>query len=72
VRFAGAVTHKRWLDVSLWLKRRVEHPYLTRVESFGSLGWGHRFRLTRPNDLDAELVSLVREAYRLTRGSPHA
>lgn len=70
VRFAGAVTRKRGLDVSLWLKRRVEHRCLSRVESFGKLGWGHTFRLSTPDDLDADLASLVREAYLLTRTKP--
>ncbi len=45
VRFAGAVVHRSYLDAGLWLKRRVEHPALRRVESFGRLGYGYQFRL---------------------------
>jgi hypothetical protein len=63
VRFAGAVTRKRSLEVSLWLRRRVEHRSLVRIESFGRLGSGHTFRLERAADLDAGLAALVREAY---------
>ena len=63
VRFAGAVVRRDWLDAGLWLKRKVEHPCLSRVESFGRLGYGLHFRLQRPADVDDALAELVREAY---------
>jgi hypothetical protein len=63
VRFAGAVVHNEWLEATLWLKRRVEHRCLHRVESFGRLGYGMHFRLTEPTDLDGDLERLMREAY---------
>lgn len=63
VRFAGAVVHAQWLDAALWLKRRVEHRRLHRIEDFGSLGFGVHFRLTAPAQIDAALVALIREAY---------
>src|SRR5262249_13151017 len=71
VRFAGAVVRARWLDAGLWLKRRVEHPCLTRVESFGRLGYGHHFRLRYPTDADEALGDVVREAYAIA-GQKHA
>jgi hypothetical protein len=63
VRFAGVVVRRGWVDAGLWLKRRVDHPCLARVESFGRLGYGHHFRLEQPSDIDAALAVLVREAY---------
>ena len=63
VRFAGLVVRRDWLDAGLWLKRRAEHPRLTRVEDFGPLGFGHHFRLQEPADADRALGDLVREAY---------
>jgi hypothetical protein len=63
VRFAGAVVRKRWLDAGLWLKRKVEHPRLVRVESFGRLGYGLHFRLQSAADVDSALAELMREAY---------
>lgn len=63
VRFAGAIVGRRWLDAALWLKRRVTHPRLHRIEDFGRLGYGVHFRLTRPGDIDRKLVLLMREAY---------
>jgi hypothetical protein len=65
VRFAGAVVRKRWLDASMWLKRRAEHPRLIRIEAFGSLGFGHHFRLASRDDIDPALGRLMREAYRI-------
>jgi hypothetical protein len=63
VRFAGAVVHNDWLDASLWLKRRVEHSCLHRIESFGHLGYGIHFRLTKVTDVDRDLEVLMHEAY---------
>src|SRR5437016_6321642 len=65
VRFASAVVRKDWLDAGLWLKRRVEHPRLVRVEDFGRLGFGHHFRLARRTDVDGALAKLMREAHRI-------
>ena len=63
VRFAGAVVRQRWIDASLWLKRRVAHPRLHRIEDFGRLGYGVHFRLAVPADIDRGLAALMREAY---------
>ena len=63
VRFAGAIVHNEWLDASLWLGRRVQHPCLHRTESFGRLGFGVRFRLTKVEDVDRKLEALMLEAY---------
>lgn len=63
VRFAGAVVRERWIDASLWLKRRVTHPCLHRIEDLGRLGYGIHFRLTAPADIDRALGTLMREAY---------
>jgi len=68
VRFGGAVVRTTWLDASLWLKRKVRHPRLQRIENFGALGYGLHFRLTRPGDVDRRLRALVRESYRIGTG----
>lgn len=65
VRFAGAVVHDTYVDAGLWMRRRVEHPLLRRTEDFGRLGFVHHFRLERPEDVDAALQGLMREAYRV-------
>lgn len=65
VRFAGAVVHASYVDAGLWLRRKADHPRLRRVEDFGRLGQVHHFRLERPEDVDAALEALMREAYRV-------
>lgn len=65
VRFGGAVVHNSYVDASLWLKRRIEHPRLRRTEDYGRLGFGHHFRLEQPDDVDTALRALMREAYRI-------
>ncbi len=63
VRFAGVVTRKHFLFFSLWLKRPIEHPRLVLTETFGPGSYGHRFKLTSPAEIDAQLEQLICEAY---------
>ncbi|HUL70271.1 MAG TPA: DUF5655 domain-containing protein [Gemmatimonadales bacterium] len=67
VRFAGAVVQSRWLDATLWLKRRASHRRVHRIEDFGRLGYGVHFRLTEPKQIDRKIVALMREAYHEAR-----
>ncbi len=64
-QFAAAMTRKHWLEGYLWLRRRVEHPLIRRVEMHVFRDYGHIFRLTTLTDLDPELVALLHEAYAL-------
>jgi hypothetical protein len=63
VRFGGAVIRRDWIDGALWLRRRVRHRRLVRLEDFGRLGYGAHFRLEQPADVDRRLQALMREAY---------
>lgn len=65
VRFAGAAVRNDYLQAGLWLRRKVDHPRLQRVEDFGRLGFGYHFRLESPDDIDAPLRALMAEAYRV-------
>jgi hypothetical protein len=65
VRFAGAVVRKGSIDAGVWLRRRVTHPRVRRIEDFGRLGYGIHLRLTQPSDVDARVVGFIREAYAL-------
>lgn len=65
VRFGSVVVRRQWVDVALWLKRRAEHPLLTKVDDLGALAQYHWFRLTDPGQLDDGLGALVAEAYRM-------
>lgn len=63
VRFANAVVRQRWIEGTLWLKRRAEHPRFHRIEKIPPNNYIHAFRLTAPNDLDQDFIVLLREAY---------
>ena len=63
VRFAGAMVRTSYLDAGLWLRRRADHPRLSRVEDFGRLGCVLHFRLESPDDIDESLRALMHEAY---------
>lgn len=63
VRFAGATPRRRWLDVALWLRRRVESPRWRKVETIYPDAHVHVLRVTRVDDLDEETGGWVREAY---------
>jgi hypothetical protein len=63
VQFAAAVPRKRWLDGYLWLRRQAAHPRIRKIEMGIFRDYGHIFRLTRPDDLDEDLIDLMHEAY---------
>ena len=63
VRFAGVVVRKRWLQVALWLTRRTDHPLLHKTERYAPNCLAHFLRVTRPEELDAAFVSMLRDAY---------
>ena len=65
VRFGSVVVRRGWVDVALWLKRRAEHPLLTRVDDVGAAGFYHWFRLTAVDQLDEALGALVGESYQM-------
>jgi Domain of unknown function (DUF5655) len=65
IRFARAMPKKQWLDGHFWLKRRVSHPKVTKVEHLLRRDWIHWFRLNAPADLDRAFVRLLKESYEI-------
>ena len=65
VQFAAAMPRKRWLDGYLWLRRQADHRRILRMEMGIFRDYGHMFRLSRPEDLDDDLVHILQEAYLL-------
>lgn len=63
VQLAAAMPRNRWLDGYLWLKRQASHPHIRKIEMGVFHDYDHIFRLTRPDDLDEDLVDLLHEAY---------
>jgi hypothetical protein len=64
-RSIGVTTRERWVDLTLWLKGGQTHPAVRKVDDYGVLGRVLHFRLTDEEDIDAELVKLLRDAYRV-------
>ena len=68
VRFVSAVPRNRWLDVGLWLPRRIEDVRFRRVETIVLNAHLHVLRVTEPAQLDDEAVRRwLREAYAVGR-----
>jgi len=63
--FAAFVPHRRWLDGHLVLARRVDSPRFRRIEVYSPRNALHAFRLGSPDEVDAELVGWLAEAYRV-------
>jgi hypothetical protein len=63
--FAAFMPRRRWLAGHLVLARAVASPRFTRVETFSPRNVLHAVRLTGPDEVDAEFVGWLGEAYRV-------
>ncbi len=65
VRFAGATVLRDRVRLNIALTRRVEAPWVERIESYGTRWSAHRFVVRGPADVDAipGLAALVCEGY---------
>lgn len=63
--FAACVIRKNWIDGHVVLARRFENPRFRRIETFSPRNHLHAFRFERPEEVDAEVSSLVAEAYQV-------
>lgn len=61
--FAQVTPHKRWLDGHVVLARRLAHPRFRRIDTISARNHVHHFRLTSPDDVDADFRAWLREAY---------
>jgi hypothetical protein len=61
--FAALMPRRRWLDGHVVLARRLESPRFRRIETFSPRNHLHAFRLTGPEEVDAELKGWLAEAY---------
>jgi hypothetical protein len=65
VRFAGATVLRDRVRLNIALTRRVDAPWVERIESYGARWNAHRFVARSPADVDAiaGLPALVCEGY---------
>src|SRR3954452_15871952 len=53
--FAALIPRRRWLDGHVVLARRLESSRFRRIETFSPRNHLHAFRLTDPEEVDAEV-----------------
>ena len=66
--FAGAKPKAGSLDGYLDLQRRVEDPRIRRASPYTKRLVVHQFRISAPEQLDAEFAGWVGEAYQVGQG----
>ncbi len=63
--FAAFMPRRRWLNGHLVLARHIDSPRFTRVDEYSPGNVVHAFRLTAPQDVDAEFAGWLAEAYQV-------
>jgi len=63
--FAELRPMTRWVAISFGLPRRVTHPRITRKPVQYGNRWWHAANVRTPDDLDADLLGFLAEAYAL-------
>ena len=61
--FAQLTPRRQWLDGHVVLARRLESPRFRSVQTFSPRNHLHTFRISTPDDVDAEFRSWLAEAY---------
>lgn len=61
--FAAFTPRREWLNGHLVLARRIDNPRFTRIEVFSPHNILHAFRLGSPEEVDAEFIGWLGEAY---------
>jgi uncharacterized protein DUF5655 len=62
--FAGVMVRRECLRLEFVLERPVDHARIDKRQQFGPRRHTHHIRLTSPGDVDAQVVSWLRESYR--------
>jgi len=63
--FAALMPRRRWLDGHLVLARQIDSPRFRRIEIYSPRNVLHAFRLSSPDDVDAEVAAWLTAAYRV-------
>jgi Domain of unknown function (DUF5655) len=70
-RFTGVARVRRdGLVIGFWLKRRLASPRFLRVEHIPPGDYAYQLLVRSPEDLDEELATWLREAYRVGNQDP--
>jgi hypothetical protein len=70
--FGGIVVRRASLDLSFVTSRMQRHARIHKSEQVGPRKFAHHTRLASPAEVDAQIVSWLREAYQLgVRAEPN-
>ncbi|MCI0687665.1 MAG: DUF5655 domain-containing protein [Sporichthyaceae bacterium] len=63
--FAAFVPRRRWLDGHVVLAERLDSPRFTRIETYSARNILHAFRLSRSDEVDAEVLDWLARSYQV-------
>jgi hypothetical protein len=61
--FAALMPRRDWLNGHLVLAHRIDNPRFSRIETFSERNVLHAFRLRSPDEVDAEFIGWLAQAY---------
>jgi len=61
--FAAFTPRRRWLNGHVVLAERLDSPRFIRIETYSPRNVLHAFRLSRPDEVDAEVLDWLARAY---------
>jgi hypothetical protein len=61
--FAGAILHRKHVDISLILDDWIDDLRFRRIEGYGPRSFGHTVRVTDPREIDDQLTGWIGRAY---------
>ena len=61
--FAAFMPRKHWLNGHLVLARRIDSARFSRIDQYSPRNLVHAFKLSTPDDVDAEFAGWLGEAY---------
>ena len=64
--FAGIVTRKDAIILTIKANRDIASSRIFKREQASANRWHHEVRLTKPADIDSELISWLKEGYELS------
>lgn len=63
--FGALVVRRDAVHIEFMLARPIDHPRIRKRQPYGPHRHSHHVRLTRPEEVDAELAGWLRESYRV-------
>lgn len=65
--FAGIYTRKDYINLEVHLNHKLTNKRVSKVEQASANRFHHTFKLTKTKEIDAELLTWLKEAYELKK-----